>query len=413
MKVLIWSQYFWPETFRVNDVAASLAEAGHEVTVLTGKPNYPEGQYYPGHGFFGVKREQRMGMDLIRIPLINRGRSIARLALNYLSFVAMGYFVAPAALKGKTFDVIFIYAPSPILQALPALFIGKLKRTPTVLWVQDIWPEVLAATGHIRSPFLLRTVARVVRYIYNRSTLILVQSEAFRASVGRLTKDVSKIHYFPNPGEETAAGAEYSEEAKSIARRMDEQFAVVFTGNIGKAQSINTIIETALLLRHQSDICIHLIGSGSVWAWVSEEISRLGLSNIVLTPRLAVTDMPIILSSASVLLATLSDDPVGINTVPSKLQSYLAAGRPIIASMNGEGARIVQDARAGLACPAEDPRRLANSIMELRAATDEQRAQLGSNGRRYFLDNFELKLLSRKLMTLFAIATDKLKETDL
>jgi glycosyltransferase involved in cell wall biosynthesis len=193
---------------------------------------------------------------------------------------------------------------------------------------------------------------------------------------------------------------------------MSEHFAVVFTGNIGKAQSVQTIIEAALLLRDQSDICIHLIGSGSVSAWAADEITRLGLSNIVLTQRLPVTDMPIILSSASVLLATLSDDPVGMNTIPSKLQSYLAAGRPIIASMNGEGARIVRDASAGLSCPAEDSHHLAKSIIELRAITDEQRTQLGVNGRRYFLDNFELKLLSRKLMTLFAIATDRLKETD-
>jgi glycosyltransferase involved in cell wall biosynthesis len=412
LKILIWSQYFWPETFRINDVATSFVQSGHQVTVLTGKPNYPEGQYYSGHRFLGVTRERRRGADIVRIPLVNRGRSIGQLAINYLSFVASGYCIAPFALRGKEFDVIFIYAPSPILQALPAFLLSSIKRVPTVLWVQDIWPQALVATGYVKSPRLLGIVERIVRHVYNRSTLILVQSEAFRASVGPLTKDHSKIYYLPNPAEETTGEADYGARASTLAQRMGERFAVAFTGNIGKAQSVETIIDAASRLRDEPDICFHLVGSGSMSGWAKDEIVRRGLSNVVLTERLPATDMPIILASASALLATLSDDTVGISTIPSKLQSYLAAGRPIIASMNGEGARIVREAGAGLTCPAEDSLELAKSVMTLRAMTVVQRDELGANARRYFLDNFELKSLSQRLTSLLEFAITKAKETN-
>lgn len=410
MRVLIWGQYFWPETFRINDIAVALSKAGHEVTVLTGKPNYPEGRYYRGYRFLGIVHDFFEGVRIVRIPLLNRGRSKVQLALNYLSFVLFGYALAPWALRGRAYDAIFIYAPSPIMQALPAFVLGRLKGAPTVLWVQDIWPEVLTTSGMVRSPFIIGVVERIVRYIYSRSTLILVQSEAFRVSVESRTSHKEKIHYFPNPAEKVSDATAARPTAKALAARMKTEFAVVFTGNIGKAQSVGTILGAAALLKEQKDVCIHLVGSGSEAEFVATEIERMQLSNVVLTHRLPLTDMPTILSAAAVLLVTLADDAVGAATIPSKLQSYLAAGRPIVASMNGEGSRLISEAQAGLCCPAEAPDRLAELISRMRALSAAERLALGENGRRYFLAHFELNLLTRRLSALFALAQDKMKD---
>jgi glycosyltransferase involved in cell wall biosynthesis len=410
MKILIWSQYFLPETFRINDVAVMLVKLGHEVTVLTGKPNYPEGKYYEGYRFSGIIRERTSGLDIVRIPLVNRGRSSFHLALNYLSFIFFGYTVAPWALSNHNFDLVFIYAPSPLFQALPALSLARDKRIPSVLWIQDLWPEVLLNRGREYNRYFIWLLEGIVRFIYNRSSRLLVQSEAFRPSVSRLVTDHSKIEYMPNPAEEPLARGVPSPRARVLADEMKGKFAVTFTGNIGKAQALGNVLEAAALLSHKPDICIYLIGSGSLSTWIEKEISQRGIDNVVLSERLPLSDMPLIMESSAALLASLSSDVVGETTIPSKIQSYLAAGRPIVASLNGEGARIVTTAGAGLACPAEKPDKLAEIILRLYETDEMERRQLGENGRNYYLGNFELSLLSRRLIEIFASLLDKTKD---
>lgn len=411
MKILIWSQYFWPETFRINDVAAQLTKLGHEVFVVTGKPNYPEGDFYPGYRFFGVTREKWQDVDIVRLPLLRRGRSKIGLALNYLSFIVSGYLLGPRALSGRKFDVVFVYAPSPIFQALPALFISDLKKIPSVLWIQDIWPEVLLNRGLLRHRLVIRAVERVVRFIYSRSDVLLVQSEAFRHSVSRLTRNPEKIKYLPNPAEEFTVGTPPSPRAMELGVRMRRSFAVTFTGNLGKAQALDTILRAAEILSHRIDIELHLVGAGSLSAWVNTEVQKRGLKNLIHSDRLPATDMPEIMAASAVMLVSLTADAVGETTVPSKLQSYLAAGRPVIASMNGEGARIVLSANAGLTCRAEDPADLANAIITLHALKEEDRQRLGENGRRYFLSNFDLNFLSQRLISVFEAVLGTGKET--
>ena len=172
MKLLVVSQYFWPENFRINELVSQLVAEGLKVTVLTGKPNYPEGKFFPGNRAWGIRHACHAGAEVIRLPLAPRGsRSGLRLAINYLSFVLAGYFLAPFALRGAQFDAVFVYAPSPLLQALPAILLAWLKRAPLIVWVQDLWPESLSATGHVKNRFLLRMVETVVRYIYRLSLI--------------------------------------------------------------------------------------------------------------------------------------------------------------------------------------------------------------------------------------------------
>ena len=202
MNILLWSQYFWPENFRINQLAAALHQSGLQVSVLTGKPNYPEGNVYPGYKTKGIQFERYEGMRVIRMPLVPRGNnSFTRLALNYLSFILSGYMFAPKALRSQKIDVVFVYAVSPLLQTLPAIFIAKLKRAPLVLWVQDLWPESLLATGFVKNRYILQAVEKLVRYIYRNTDSILISSEAFRIPISRLVKEASKIRYYPNAAE--------------------------------------------------------------------------------------------------------------------------------------------------------------------------------------------------------------------
>ncbi|AHG44172.1 glycosyl transferase family 1 [Rhizobium leguminosarum bv. trifolii CB782] len=400
MKILVWSQYFWPENFPINELACELAEAGVKVTVLTGKPNYPEGKLFPGYQANGITYERFANIGLVRIPLFPRGAATSlRLSLNYLSFVVSGLLIAPFALRRREFDAIFIYAPSPLLQALPALFLAYNKKVPVTLWVQDLWPDALKATGHVKNHFALRLVGILVRYIYRRSDLILIQSEAFRAPVVRGGGAPSRIRYFPNSIKAKAPIPVASDAARKLVFDMQGTFSVIYAGNIGRAQSVETIVEAAKqLLCAAPNVKIFLLGSGSREKWMNAEIRRLGLSNLILAGRFDASDMPSILGSASALLITLVDDPAIALTIPSKIQTFLASGRPIVASINGEGARVLCEAEAGPVCPAGDGGSLAAAISRLERMSPSTREQLGKNGRQYFLEHFELTRRSRELI---------------
>lgn len=389
MKLLIWSQYFWPENFLINKLAVDLGAQGFEVTVVTGQPNYPDGRVFPGYVASDIRREKYLGVEVIRIPLRPRGKGRSKgLFLNYISFILSGYFFAPFLLFGRGFDAVFVYAPSPLLQALPAVFLAWLKNAPLVVWVQDIWPEALISTGFIKNRWLLKLVEFAVRYVYRYSDLILIQSEAFRAPVERLVGRKCKIHFFPNSSEDLSDSFLRSGHDCQASSEIKRYFSVVFAGNIGVAQSCETIVAAAELLGSYPGIKFYLVGSGSRAASIAIEIKRKNLSNISMTGRLSPDDMPSIFSAASVLLVSLRNEPSLSATVPSKLQSYLSVGKPIIASLNGEAARLVIEANAGFACPAEDPVALAEAVLSLYKMSADDRALFGANARQYFNANF-------------------------
>lgn len=402
MRVLIWTQYFWPENFHINAVSRSLKARGIEVTVLTGKPNYPEGKIFDGYKAAGIQREEYSGIEVIRMPLRQRGKNSGKgMALNYLSFIVSGYLFAPYALRCKKFDAIFVYAPSPLLQALPAIYVSWLKRAPLVLWVQDIWPDALVATGFIKSRWILGIVGLAVRYIYRFSDSILIQSEGFRASVERWTRKHERIRYFPNSAEDTSPELKRPIANIQLAEEVAAIFSIVFAGNIGTAQSCETIIEAAKLLHHVPAIKFYLVGSGSMADSMSKNIVDGRLKNVAMTGQVPAEDMSVIFASASVLLLTLRDDAALSSTIPSKLQSYLAAGKPVIASCNGEAASVITKANAGLACPAGDASALADAVLKLFQMTPEERVRLGENGRAHFEAHYRLQSRVTELVTHF------------
>lgn len=395
MKVLVYSQYFWPESFRINDVAASLSEKGVQIEVLTGKPNYPRGEIYSGYRAWGIQQEGYRGVTVNRIPLLSRGNSGWRLALNYLSFVASGLLFAPWRMRQKEFDVIFIYAPSPLLQAIPAIFLGWLRGCPVVLWVQDLWPESLSATGHVKNRMVLKLVERVVRFIYRHSDLLLVQSRAFVEPVRALAAG-TPIAYYPNSVEDSFAAPPKGE--LPTVEGLGTGFSVMFAGNIGTAQAVEVIVQAAALLKEQTDIRFVVLGEGSRWEWMRQEAQKQGLGNLHLPGRFPVETMPDFMQQASALLVTLADREIFKATVPSKVQAYLAAGRPILACLNGEGAELVIAAGAGLAVPAENGRALAEAVMQLYRMTPAEREAMGARGRLYYAEHFSHDMLVDQLI---------------
>lgn len=403
MRILVLSQYFWPETFIINDIVRTLTEQGHEVTVATGKPNYPDGKVFEGYRAWGTQRERYLNrVDVLRVPLWPRGQGGAKnLVLNYLSFVLAGLLFLPWMLRKREFDAILVFAPSPVTQAIPAILLRWLKKARLALWIQDLWPESLSATGFVKNPQLLKVVGWMVKCIYRYCDTLLVQSRAFVEPVMRYA-DRRKIVYYPNSIDVRCSAAVVAI-PEALQAVLNEHFCVVFAGNLGTAQALDTLLQAAAHLRDDPQIRLVLLGSGSRLEWLKTQRNAHSLENLVLPGRFPVEAMSGIFQRSGALLVSLNDEETFAQTVPSKIQAYLAAGRPIIASINGEGARVVSEAKAGLTSPAEKVLPLVANIRAMKALGDVERAAMGLSGRRYFEENFDMtvqvQLLARYLQT--------------
>lgn len=397
MNVLIVTQYFWPEEFRINDLAQGLIARGHAVTVYTGKPNYPKGSFFPGYGFWTRSRENHDGIEILRVPLIPRGHGGSlRLALNYLSFAAFASLLAPLRCRGR-FDAILVFEPSPITVGLPARVLRALKRIPVLFWVQDLWPESLAAAGAVRTPGVLRMFERLTRFIYRGCDRVLVQSRGFIEPTLRMGVPESRIRYFPNSAEAFYRPLELPADADE-RRQLPRGFCVMFAGNIGAAQDFPTILAAAELLRDEPTIHWVILGDGRMASWVKDEVARRGLAQCVhLLGRYPVESMPRWFAAADALLVTLKREPIFAYTIPTKIQSYMACARPIVAGLDGEGARVTREAGAGYAVAAEDPRALAEAVRRMAGLRAEERESMGTAGRRYFDQHFDRDRLLEQL----------------
>lgn len=388
MRILVVTQYFWPENFRINDLVKGLLDRGHAVTILTGLPNYPQGGFHEGYGWLGPSRERWHGAEIIRVPLVPRGGGGGlRLALNYLSFALSATLLGPWRCRGR-YDFIFVYEPSPVTVGIPATILGRIRKTPVLFWVQDLWPESLSATGAISAPWILRGVERLVRWIYGGCARVLVQSEAFIEPVARLGVSKDRILYFPNSAEEIYQPLPAQMQWDGPA--LPDGFRVMFAGNIGTAQSFETILSAAEMLRADPGIHWIIVGSGRLFHWLETEIEHRKLQNCVhLAGSFPLETMSAWFAQADVMLVSLRRAPTFSMTIPSKIQSYMACARPIIAAMDGEGARAVEAAGAGIAVPAEDAPALVDAVVRLYRLPAAEREAIGKRGRDYFDTHFE------------------------
>lgn len=398
VKIWIISQYFYPENFAINQIAVELRSRGHDVAVLSGMPNYPSGQFAPGYGGWRMRRETYHGVSVIRVPMIARGRGTpGMLALNYLSFALVAALAAPFLLRGRA-DAVFVYQPSPLTVALPALMMRLIKKTPVVLWVQDLWPESLVAANAMTSAPALKLVRWLARFIYRRCALILVQSPGFIECIRNLTPPEIAIRYFPNSADShyfpIGRPADLGEQSV-----MPHGFRVLFAGSIGAAQDFGTLLSAAERLRQVPEIKWVIMGGGRRKRWLTDEVAARKLeSTIYLIDQQPSERVPHYFALADALLVILSRSTVSALTIPSKLQAYLASGRPVIAAIDGEGAKIVTESRAGLACGAGDPAALADAVLTLYRMTPDERARMGDAGYRYSEQEFKRGPLMDRLI---------------
>ena len=397
MRLLIVSQYFWPENFRINDLASEFVRKGHTVTILTGLPNYPDGRVF--QDFRSNPREFNIyeGANIVRVPLVPRGLNATTLALNYLSFALSAITIGAWKLRGQSFDLVFVFQLSPVTVGIAGANFRWLKRAPMVMWVLDLWPESLVSVGAVKSKWILKLVRFLVSAIYKKCDLILAQSRSF---VPRIYETASapdhKVEYFPSWAEVVFDDGKNDQLAAELSNP-HACFTIMFAGNLGVAQDLPAILDAAETLKGNSKVRWIIVGDGRMGQWLSTEILKRGLSTCVqMLGRFPVERMPSMYKCADALLVSLRDEPIFAMTIPGKMQSYLAAGIPVLAMLNGEGADVLKACRAGIATPAGDGKALARAVLEMIAMPKEDRDAMGANGVAYYRKEFERsELLSR------------------
>ena len=393
MKILVISQYFYPENFRINDLVFSLKKRGHNIEVLTGKPNYPKGDYFNGYSWNEPKNEEIQGITIHRSNLILRKKGGGfRLFLNYFSFVFFGVFKI-LKLKGN-FDKVFIYAPSPITVGILGILAAKKFRCKSYLWIHDLWPESVRVAGGINSRIVLGLVNQMTKLIYRFTDQLLVQSPEFKNYIQNQGVSESKITYYPYYAEDFY---KVVDKGKSYIAKFPKGFNILFAGNIGVAQSFDTIINAFENLK-EHDINLVVLGEGRDKSRIQEQIEGKGLTKkFHFLGSYPPEEMPYYFSCADGLLITLKKADIFSYTIPGKLQSYLACGKPIIGALDGIGNKIISESNSGFTCDAENHKLLAENILKLYILSKDQKEKLSNNALAYFKNNFNKHYLIDKL----------------
>ena len=381
--ILVITQYFYPEEFRINDMCAEWVKRGYEVTVITGYPNYPQGEYYDGYGWFKHQKQIWRGVKIIRLPLMARKQGSVRLALNYLSFVVSGFIWAHTT-KIKA-DYVFTFEVSPMTQALLGVWYSKRRKIPNYLYVQDLWPENVEIVTGIHSPLVLKPIGKMVDYIYKRCDVIFATSPSFVKEIQkRVKKNKDKVKYLP----------QYAEEFyKPVERKPvpeipdDDSFKIIFTGNIGKAQGLDILPKAARLLKGKENVKFVIVGDGRDKDNFLKHISDNGVQDMfIMIDRQPPKRIPELLAACDAAFISFMPDPLFEKTIPAKLQSYMACGMPIIASANGETKRIVEGSKCGLCSDIGNVAELEKNIKQLIHSCDMD--QMSKVSGQYYISHF-------------------------
>jgi len=398
-KILVVCQHFYPESFRVNDICDFLVEKGCDVEVLCGLPNYPSGKFVEGYSYFKKRNEVHNGVKIRRAFEIPRGSNTNfRIFLNYISFPIASLFHVPRLLT-KKYDKIFVFTYSPILMAISGLIVGRIKKTEITMYALDLWPENLFSVLKVRSRFLRDVATRVSHWHYRQADKMLVLSQTMGDRIAQVTKlPADKIIMLPQACEKI-----YETEIhdKKLATKFKKGFNILFAGNISPAQSFDTIIAAATQLKKEgiSDINWIIVGDGMSRKWLENEVTKAGLENcFYFEGQKPITEIPRYTGIADALLGCLVKSDLLEATIPAKVTSYLAAGKPMVLAMDGEARNLVNNlAKCGYAGPTGDSKALAENIKKLHSLSPAERKQMGKRGRDYHFKNFERNLILNKL----------------
>lgn len=389
MRVILISQYFHPEPFSNNAIARELVRRGHEVTAVPCVPNYPAGEFSEGYSNWRRRAETWEGVRILRAFTVARGKSKLSLGLNYLVYPFAAAWTMWRKVKRRP-DVSFVSMPSPLFQAVAGVLLRWRTGTPCVYWVQDIWPESAIYTLNIHNRFARAILNAICGWIYRRADLILVQSEAFPPMITRFGVEPERIRVFPNTAPDTYRALSAHDAPDQAALVPQQGFRLMFAGNIGESQDFDTLIEAADRLRHRDDLTWVIIGSGRDEERVRQAVAAQKLeARFLFLGRHPEETMPYFFAHADALIVSLRDTPIFALTVPYKVQCYMACGKPIVASLNGEGARIIKASGAGIAAPASNPEALAAAVERMMDQSPESRAAYGRASLEYFRMHFD------------------------
>lgn len=386
MKILFVCQYFYPEVFRGNDIAFHWAKEGHDVHVVAGIPNYPDGKFFNGYGLFRKRHETINGVKVTRLPIVPRGNGKISLMLNYFSYLVVGRaYMFFHALCHK-YDAVFCQQLSPVMMSAPAIIYKRLRKVPLYTWVLDLWPESLTAAGGINNKYVLAFFDRFVKREYKWSDKILISSRSFGKSILKYGDYRKKVVYYPQWSDGLEIGSDYSLKMPDLP----EGFKIMFAGAIGEAHGFECNMRAALLTKEHKNIKWIIVGDGRKLDWVKEYVKENGLEETVYPLGRYPSDMmPAFFSQADVMLVSLSDSPLFNLYAPAKISSYMASGKPIVTCLNGEGIIIVGEAGCGWSVPANDADGLARLVIGLSETPKQVLAEKGLNGLNYYKAHFD------------------------
>lgn len=385
--ILVISQYFYPEQFRINDICTEWVKRGCKVTVVTGIPNYPQGEFYDGYDLKHKRTEEWNGIKIIRIPLVPRGKNAIGMIANYMSFVASGY-IWKCFTKIKA-DYVFTFEVSPMTQALLGVWYSKKYKVPNYLYVQDLWPENVEIVTGIHSPIVLKPIGKMVDYIYKNCDEMFATSPSFVKEICKRGVAEEKVHYWPQYAEDFYKPME----RKSIPEIPEEDvFKIIFTGNIGYAQGLDILPKTAELLKKEgAKVKFYIVGDGRYKEEFENEINDRDVADMFqLIGRQPAERIPELLAACDAAFLSFMNNPLFEKTIPAKLQSYMACGMPIIASASGETKRIIEEAECGECCEIGNVEELKNIILQL---MNKQINQMKENSRDYYIKKFQKQML--------------------
>ena len=397
--ILVISQYFYPENFRINDICKAWVKRGYEVTVVTGIPNYPQGKFFDGYGLFKKRKEEYEGIRIIRLPIVSRGKGSIRLALNYFSYVFSGFFWK-AFTKIKA-DKVFIFEVSPMTQALVGVWYAKRRKIPCTLYVQDLWPENVEVVTGIHNKTIIGAIDKMVNYIYKHCQIILATSPSFVKRLEERTsvfdkESKSKVKYWPQYAEEF-----YRPVPKKDLEdlKISNTFRIAFTGNIGYAQGLDILPKTAEILKQQNISCeFVIVGDGRYMdEFKTEIVERKVDAMFLLLGRKKPEEIPGYLALCDTAFISFADNPLFEKTIPAKLQSYMACKMPILAAASGETRRVIEEAQCGICSEIGDAKKLAESIIAFGEMEKSGLEEMQENASRYCEMNFEKDTLLNQL----------------
>lgn len=392
-KILVVSQYFYPEQFRINDICKTWVEQGYNVTVLTGIPNYPEGNFYEEYGINKKRKELYKGIEIIRVPIIPRRKSSIMLGLNYLSFVFSAYMWK--IFNQKKFDLVFVYEVSPMTQAIPAVKIAKKLKIPCYIYVMDLWPENFEIITGINNSFVIGNLNKMVDYIYNNCEKIFTASKSFKRNIEERGIDKNKIYYWPQYAEDFYQPSN----VKNTKILRDERINITFAGNLGEGQGLEILPKLGNKLKKENlSIRFNLVGNGRYKKELQSDIKKQGLEEyFCFIDPVPAEEVPSIFCSSDFSFICLKDDPIFSMTIPAKLQSSMACSMPILLSANGEVQSIIKDSNSGLFNSSGDVEGLYENIKRISKMTSKEIKEMSRNSLKYYNEHFKKDKLMRNM----------------